>query len=96
MIIMQHSYSQFCRAFNGTILHCVAPPIPDFNSEEAVRHLNYTVVMDDAAGPSLDVPELQLTVKPNPVFVHINEEDVEYTYGSGSTIRILVIFSIKF
>lgn len=49
--------------------------------------------MDDAAGPSLDVPELQLTVKPNPVFVQINEEDVEYT---GSTIRILVKFYIEF
>ena len=86
-------HSQFCRAFNGTTLHCVAPPIPDFTSEETVRHLNYTVVMDDAAGPSLDVPELQLTVKPNPVFVQINEEDVEYT---GSTIRILVKFYIEF
>ena len=52
--------------------------------------------MDDAAGPSSDVLELQLTVKPNPALLHINGEDIEYTYGSGRTIRIVVIAALKF
>lgn len=50
--------------------------------------INYTVVMDDALGPSPDAPELQISVKPNPVFLELHDDDRKYV--EDTPIRILV------
>lgn len=51
--------------------------------------LNYTIVMDNAAGPATENTHLQLRLRPNPVFIEIQESDREYT-GPDDRITILV------
>ena len=50
--------------------------------------LNYTIVMDGASGPVYSHEDLQIGVKPNPVFSSLN--DKEYTLNSKQTISINV------
>ena len=52
--------------------------------------LNYTLIMDDAPGPSIIKEELQLTVKPNPVIIKIQGGSRVYSIGSKDTIAITV------
>jgi hypothetical protein len=91
--------SGVCIPQSSTILRCIAPKFPkDFSLDEFERErrsqntdnsLNYTVKMDGADGPVSSNENLQLRVKPNPVFTMLHEDDREYILESEHTIRIL-------
>ena len=57
--------------------------------------LNYTLVMDSAPGPHIDRDELLLSVKPNPVFLEVEEDSRTYITGSEDTITIIVRVHVK-
>lgn len=90
-------HAQVCKSVNSTALNCTAPRLPlniTRGNARAVRSdaviLDYSIIVDNAEGPSSDIPSLQLSLKPNPVFVNVHEEDRQYASGSENTIRILV------
>ena len=78
---------QVCKAQSSYLLHCTGPQMPFVGNGN--QQLNYTVIMDNAPGPSTDNAQLQLRLRPNPVFVEIQESDRVYT-GSDDRITILV------
>ena len=66
-----------CRSESPTLLVCTAPAL----SSGDPGSINYTIIMDNAPGPSsVDLP---LTLVPNP---RINTSD--YTVSAGSPITI--------
>ena len=91
---------QVCTSKGSTTLKCVAPKLPkdfsldDFERERRSRNIDnfikYTIKMDGADGPDSGNENLQLRVKPNPVFIKLHESDREYTLESGRTVRIIV------
>ena len=91
---------QVCTAKGSTILKCIAPKFPkdfsldDFERERRSRNIdnfiNYTITMDGADGPESSNEDLQLRLKPNPVFLKLHEDDREYTLESEHTVRIIV------
>ena len=90
---------QACKPKSSSLLKCTSPKLPtdislDFelrkNTRNAVNSINYTILLDGADGPVPSTKNLQLTVKPNPVFSMLHVNDREYTLESERTIRILV------
>ena len=94
---------QTCTPRSSTILKCTAPKLPVvlLSSGTIERRavprssltgiINYTITMDGAEGPRSDQVDLQIVVKPNPVFYALHMNDRDYTLDSGRSIRILVI-----
>lgn len=52
--------------------------------------LNYTIIMDNAPRPHIYETQLQLTVKPNPVIIEVQEDSRIYSIGSEEAITIIV------
>lgn len=65
------------------------------NREGSTIELNYTVIMDDAPGPSIYKEELQLAVKPDPIISEIQEDSRVYKIGSKEAITIIVKICAK-
>ena len=81
---------QVCSSMASSTLHCIAPEVPNYVVENAVgQPLNYTLIMDNAPGPLLNNRELQLELRPNPVFREIQETDRVYL-GPSDDITIIV------
>ena len=91
-----------------TCLRCVAPELPSLmyigetdvlygqsqgDKTESDIILNYTVVMDNSPGPSINETELLLTVKPNPAIIEVLEESRVFHVGSKDTLSIIVRMS---
>ena len=97
---------QTCRSIVGSSLQCIAPRLPsllyirditesDGQKQRSVRGgsdviLNYTIIMDNAPGPSICEAELQLSVKPNPVIIEVQGDSRIYRIGSEEAITIIV------
>ncbi|CAI7989820.1 Plexin-A4 [Geodia barretti] len=103
LIITVDNYTLFgtCTPRSSTILKCTAPKLPVvlLSSGTIERRavprssltgiINYTITMDGAEGPRSDQVDLQIVVKPNPVFYALHMNDRDYTLDSGRSIRIL-------
>ena len=74
------------------MLMCTAPGlVPDPHDIDYDQTLNYTIVLDNANGPDITQPLLQLTLKRDPVFIEIEESDRMYLINDHtSAIRIKV------
>lgn len=94
---MVHFVQNCYTAADGLSLLCYTPAVPNIlapvNMQRSKRSrddavlLNYTVVMDGAPGPS---QSLVLYLKPNPVFIGVAGDSLQYQVLSGGTINIAV------
>lgn len=63
---------QTCKSIGNNTLQCTAPTLSQTaNANGQTVQVNYTLIMDKAAGPNL-MGALQLFTMPNPVFYHFN------------------------
>lgn len=97
---------QTCRSRVSSSLQCIAPRLPsllyirDIIESEGQKQssvqggsdviLNYTIIMDNAPRPPIYEAKLQLTVKPNPVIIEVQEDSRIYNIGSEEAITIIV------
>ena len=102
----QYCIFQTCRSLVSSSLQCIAPRLPSLlhildiieskgqkqSNVEGGRDviLNYTIVMDNAPTPPIYETQLQLTVKPNPVIIEVQQDSRIYSIGSEESITILV------
>ena len=88
-----HTCFQSCQSRSkGNELVCLAPSLkPDPRDIDYNTVFNYTVVVDNAIGPDLTKFPLQLILKPNPIFIGIDETDTMHpTRDNSTSIRIQV------
>ena len=74
---------------NSTAIKCVTPQLTVSGQGERAT-LNYTIIVDNAPGPDLNIEGLQITASPNPGnFMLLT---TQYNTGSSAPIRITVSF----
>jgi len=74
-----------CRPQSATLLVCTAPSLN--GGDPLDSSINYTVVMDNAPGPS-NTGDLSLRLEPNPSIDMDGLETTQYTPGADTPITI--------
>ena len=85
MILSTFSQQTVCRPQSATLLVCTAPSL----SGHPLDSINYTVVMDNAPGPS-NTGDLRLSLVSNPSIPMDGLQTTQYTSGAESSIAINV------
>ena len=83
MILSIFSQQTVCRPQSDTLLVCTAPSL----SGHPLGSINYTIVMDNAPGPS-NTGRLSLSLVSNPSILMDGLETTEYTPGAETPITI--------
>ena len=75
-----------CRTESSTLLVCIAPALSDDPLDNSI---NYTIIMDNAPGPS-NSGDLRLSLVRNPLIATDGSALVNQQFRSGAVIQIRV------
>ena len=81
---------QVCVPVNSSLINCIAPFLTsNFSEDFDAGPLLYNLSLNGYVVES-SLPGLSLAIRPNPIFTHINSQDIQQIVGRTSPIAIMV------